>query len=215
MLVAMLRADGIAANMALLDTGPGADVTPELPGMNQFDHAIVYLPADGKGNDALWIDGTAEYAQVGVLPAMDQGRLALVIADGTTALTPTPEPKSEDDHLTELRDVVLADYGPAHIIETSLTHGEVARITARARRVRRRLIWKPTPRISIWPRRSPALSMATATISASLLRSSWTWPKHGAAIRCWTMQRWRFPSPASSIACRSGSAPIPIPTTTS
>ena len=26
MLVAMLRADGIAANMALLDTGPGADV---------------------------------------------------------------------------------------------------------------------------------------------------------------------------------------------
>ncbi len=125
MLVAMLRADGIAADMALLDTGPGADVTPELPGMNQFDHAIVYLPADSKGNDALWIDGTAEYAQVGVLPAMDQGRLALVIADGTTALTPTPEPKPEDDHLTELRDVMLADYGPAHIIETSLTHGEV------------------------------------------------------------------------------------------
>jgi tetratricopeptide (TPR) repeat protein len=125
LLVALLRADGIAANMALLDTGPGADVTPELPGMNQFDHAIVYLPADGKGNDAMWIDGTAEYAQVGVLPVMDQGRLALVIADGTTTLTPTPTPKPEDDHLTELRNVALAAYGPAHITETSLTHGDI------------------------------------------------------------------------------------------
>jgi tetratricopeptide (TPR) repeat protein len=125
MLVAMLRADGIAANMALLDTGPGADVTPELPGMNQFDHAIVYLPADGKGNEALWIDGTAEFAQVGVLPSMDQGRLALIIADGTRELTLTPAPKPEDDHLTELRNVALAAYGPAHITETSLTHGEV------------------------------------------------------------------------------------------
>ena len=125
MLVALLRADGIAANMALLDTGPGVDVTPELPGMNQFDHAIVYLPADGKDNDALWIDGTAEFAQVGTLPSMDQGRLALVIADGTTTLTPTPSPTPEYDHLTELRNVALADYGPAHVVETSLTYGEV------------------------------------------------------------------------------------------
>jgi tetratricopeptide (TPR) repeat protein len=125
MLVALLRADGIAANMALLDTGPGVDVMPELPGMNQFDHAIVYLPADGKGNEALWIDGTAEFAQVGVLPAMDQGRLALIIADGTAGLTMTPTPKSEEDHLTELRNVALAGYGPAHITETSLTYGEI------------------------------------------------------------------------------------------
>ena len=105
----------------------------------------------------MWIDGTAEYAQVGVLPAMDQGRLALIIADGTTTLTLTPAPKPEDDHLTELRDVALADYGPAHITETSLTHGEVdedtARITAAPRRARRRPIWKTTPRINIWPRR--------------------------------------------------------------
>jgi len=125
MLVAMLRADGIAASMALLDTGPGVDVMPDLPGMNEFDHAIVYLPADGKGNDALWIDGTAEFAQVGTLPAMDQGRLALIIADGVTGLTLTPSPTPEDDHLTELRDVQLADYGFAHVIETSLTKGEV------------------------------------------------------------------------------------------
>jgi tetratricopeptide (TPR) repeat protein len=125
MLVALLRAAGIAANMALLDTGPGVDVTPELPGMNQFDHAIVFVPADGKGSDPLWIDATAEYTQVGVLPSSDQGRLALIIAEGTEALTLTPIPKPEEDILTELRDVVMAEYGSAHITETSLTHGDV------------------------------------------------------------------------------------------
>jgi len=125
MLVSMLRAAGIDADMALLDAGPGPDVTPELPGMNQFDHAIVYVPADGKDSEPLWIDATAEHAQVGVLPSMDQGRMALIIAKGTDALTSTPNPKAEDDLLTEVREVVMAEYGPAHITETSLTHGEV------------------------------------------------------------------------------------------
>jgi tetratricopeptide (TPR) repeat protein/transglutaminase-like putative cysteine protease len=124
LLVAMLRASGIPASLALLDTGPGIDVTPELPGMNEFDHAIVYVPAAG-GGDPLWIDATAEYGQVGTLPSMDEGRLALIIAEGTTALTLTPTPKPEDDLLTELRDVTMAGYGSAHISETSLTHGEI------------------------------------------------------------------------------------------
>lgn len=124
-LVAMLRAAGIPAELALLDAGPGRDVTPELPGMNQFDHAIVYVPASAKGDPALWIDATAEYTQVGWLPYMDQGRQALIIAEGTTGLTPTPEFKPEENHLTELRDVELAPYGPARITETSLTEGAV------------------------------------------------------------------------------------------
>lgn len=124
-LVAMLRASGIPANIALLDTGPGMDVNPDLPGMNEFDHAIVYVPAPATGGDALWIDATAEYSQVGTLPSMDENRLALIIADGTAALVSTPQAKPEDDQLTELRDVAMAEYGSAHITETSLTHGEI------------------------------------------------------------------------------------------
>ena len=124
-LVAMLRAAGIPANIALLSTGPGPDVNPDLPGMNEFDHAIVYVPAPAAGGDPLWIDATAEYAQVGTLPSMDEGRLALIIAEGTTALTATPQAKPEDDQLTEMRDVVMAEYGSAHITETSLTRGEI------------------------------------------------------------------------------------------
>ena len=41
LLVAMLRAAGIPANLALLSTGPGRDVQPTLPGLSQFNHAIV------------------------------------------------------------------------------------------------------------------------------------------------------------------------------
>jgi tetratricopeptide (TPR) repeat protein/transglutaminase-like putative cysteine protease len=124
-LVAMLRAEGIPASIALLDSGPGRDVTAELPGMNEFDHAIVYVPADEKGAPALWIDATAEYTQVGWLPRMDHGRQALIIAEGTTSLTTTPEFKPEEDHLTEVREVEMAAYGSAHITETSLTEGDV------------------------------------------------------------------------------------------
>jgi tetratricopeptide (TPR) repeat protein len=123
LLVAALRAAGIDADLALLSTGPGIDIDPDLPGM-QFDHAIVYLPA-AQGSAALWIDATAEYNQVGTLPLMDEGRQALIIAEGTTGLTMTPEPKADDDNLTELRDVDLADYGPANVSETSLTHGDI------------------------------------------------------------------------------------------
>ncbi|MGB7190437.1 MAG: DUF3857 domain-containing protein, partial [Acidobacteriaceae bacterium] len=89
LLVAMLREAGIPAYVALLSTGPGIDVTPDLPGMTQFDHAIVYVPADG-ANKALWIDATAQYFQPGILPWPDSGRMALIIAPKTTGLTRIP-----------------------------------------------------------------------------------------------------------------------------
>ncbi|HEV2464619.1 MAG TPA: DUF3857 domain-containing protein [Acidobacteriaceae bacterium] len=124
LLVTLLRSNGIPADLALLDAGSGADVNSDLPGMNQFDHAIVYVPGEGK-DAALWIDATDQFAQVGTLPPMDQGREALIIADGSAGLTQIPIDKPEDNLLVEKRDVTMSDYGPAHITETSLTHGPV------------------------------------------------------------------------------------------
>jgi transglutaminase-like putative cysteine protease/tetratricopeptide (TPR) repeat protein len=124
LLVALLRSSGVPADLALLDAGPGIDVNAELPGMNQFDHAIVYVPGEGK-DAPLWIDATDQFAQVGTLPSMDQGREALVIADGTAGLTQIPIGNPEDNLLTELRDVTMSEYGAAHITETSVTHGPV------------------------------------------------------------------------------------------
>jgi tetratricopeptide (TPR) repeat protein len=124
-LVAMLRASGIPANLALLDTGPGLDVNPDLPGMNQFDHAIVYVPAGPNGHPELWIDATAEFTHVGDLPYDDEGRHALIIADGTSSLTLTPAAKPSDSVLTETREITLKQYGSAHIVETSATTGHI------------------------------------------------------------------------------------------
>ena len=125
LLVAMLRAAGIPANLALLSTGPGRDVDPLLPGINQFDHAIVYVPAAGPHDDPLWIDATAEYFAVGTLPYDDEGRSALVISPQTTQLTRTPDPRPEDSVLIETRTFKLAELGPSHVEEVSETHGNV------------------------------------------------------------------------------------------
>jgi tetratricopeptide (TPR) repeat protein len=126
LLVAMLRAADVPAHLALLDAGPGLDVSPELPGMNEFNHAIVYVPA-GKGatEPAIWIDATAEFFEVGTLPYGDKGRLALIVAPETKSLTMTPLPKPEDSVLTETRTFTLAQNGPSHAVEVSDTHGDI------------------------------------------------------------------------------------------
>lgn len=125
LLVAMLRAVGIKANLALLSVGPGRDVDPSLPGINRFDHAIVYVPAGGAGEDALWIDATAEYFAVGTLPFGDEGRNALIVSPQTSALTRTPEARPEDSVLIETRTYELAELGPSHVDEISETHGYI------------------------------------------------------------------------------------------
>ncbi|HET8715864.1 MAG TPA: DUF3857 and transglutaminase domain-containing protein, partial [Holophagaceae bacterium] len=61
LLVAALRASGIPAEVALLQTGPGADVDPDIPGLGQFNHAIVHVP----GDHPLWIDATADLSPLG------------------------------------------------------------------------------------------------------------------------------------------------------
>jgi tetratricopeptide (TPR) repeat protein len=118
LLVAMLRSAGIAANLALLDTGPGREINPDLPGMGLFDHAIVYLPATG-AEPELWIDATASYSKIGTLPWMDYGRNALVVSESTQALRQTPELTADQNIHREFREFTLAEYGMAKIVETN------------------------------------------------------------------------------------------------
>jgi tetratricopeptide (TPR) repeat protein len=125
LLVAMLRAAGIKANLALLDVGPGPDVSTALPGINLFDHAIVYVPADGPHTQPLWIDATAENFAVGSLPYEDRGRNALIVSPETTALTQIPAPTPEDSVLIETRTFKLAELGPSQVEEQSDTHGTI------------------------------------------------------------------------------------------
>lgn len=124
MLVAMLRAAKIPANLALLYAGDGLDVNPELPGLNRFNHAIVYVPAEG-AELAVWIDATADFMQVGYLPNSDAGRLALIISPETTGLTKIPEGNALNSVLVETRTFTLADVGPSRVVEASQTSGSV------------------------------------------------------------------------------------------
>ena len=125
LLVAALRESGIDAYLALLSAGDDQDVSPELPGIGMFDHAIVYVPQTGAGGTDLWIDATAEYSRVGTLPAQDSNRLALIIRPGTSALTHTPAQRSADNRQVETRDFFLAEYGPARVVESTETYGGV------------------------------------------------------------------------------------------
>lgn len=115
LLVALLRAAGVPANLALLSAGPGFDTEPDLPGVEAFDHAIVHIP----GPPEIWVDATAEFSRAGTLPAGDQGRRALIIAAGTTGLTTTPESHSADNGEVETREVFLSEYGPGRVVETT------------------------------------------------------------------------------------------------
>jgi tetratricopeptide (TPR) repeat protein len=117
--VAMLRAAGIPAYVALLNASRGQDVDAEKPGMGLFDHAIVYAP----GTPDLWIDATDEYARLGQLPEADQGRFALIARPESTALATIPEYTSQQNHVVETREFYLAENGPARVVETSEPSG--------------------------------------------------------------------------------------------
>ena len=87
--------------------------------MGIFDHAIVFVP----GEPDQWIDATDAHARLAQLPMGDQGRMALVIKDGTQTLVRTPEDPSPTNVLLELREFHLAEYGPARVVETTRPQG--------------------------------------------------------------------------------------------
>jgi len=113
LLVAMLRAAGIPARVALLRSGRGADVRPGLPGLG-FSHAIVYVP----GQHPLWIDPTARYVPPGELPIADQGRLALVAAGSTSDLVQTPVAPSGANRAVEIYDLTMTEWEGNRVRET-------------------------------------------------------------------------------------------------
>ncbi len=119
LLVAVLRTAKVPAYLALLRVGGREDLAPGLPGMGLFDHAIVYVP----GNPELWIDATNQYARLGEIPNVDQERRALVVRPESAELRLTPANSSARNTVVERREIVLAENGPARIIETTEPHG--------------------------------------------------------------------------------------------
>jgi len=96
LVVKALGEAGVRANVALLRAGDKLAIDPELPGLDLFDHAIVYVPADG-AEPAIWIDATAPEFGVGAIPGGDLERQALVIDTTTRATTATPARTSKEN----------------------------------------------------------------------------------------------------------------------
>jgi hypothetical protein len=107
MLVAMLRVVGIPAHVALLRTGQYFDVVPSLPGLGDFDHAIVYVP----GEHPLWIDTTARCTLPGQLPLTDQARWAMVVDPKTDTLIHTARNDYRENTSKEVFELRPTDRG--------------------------------------------------------------------------------------------------------
>ena len=121
LLIKMLRTAGVPAQMALISSGDGEDVEPDLPGLEGFNHAIVYLP----GTPPLWIDPTASFRPAGELPLNDQGKRALIAGGSFSSLIITPESPSTENRQVETREFILAERGKARVTETSRMWGSI------------------------------------------------------------------------------------------
>ncbi|WP_257458036.1 DUF3857 domain-containing protein [Archangium lipolyticum] len=120
LMVGLLRASGLPAHVALVRSG--REDVPELPGMGFFNHAIVYVP----GTPALWIDPTDPAAEVGGPVAGLEGRHALVAAPDTQGLTLIDEAPPADNAAVFTRSILLAEEGPARVLETRELRGALA-----------------------------------------------------------------------------------------
>jgi transglutaminase-like putative cysteine protease len=90
LLVSILRANGIDANMVLINSN-SEDLDKYMPAHNLFDHATVVATMNGK---KVWVDATIS-SQGGTgadiyYPDYNKG---LILSPGNTALTPIPAPK--------------------------------------------------------------------------------------------------------------------------
>jgi tetratricopeptide (TPR) repeat protein/transglutaminase-like putative cysteine protease len=121
LLVGLLRAAGLEANVALLRT-QWFEVSPELPGLGEFDHAIVRV--DGK--EPIWIDATDPFSPPGRLPPPDEGRLALVASARTRGLVATPATRSTDNRSRTVREIFLAELGRGRVVESRELTGALA-----------------------------------------------------------------------------------------
>lgn len=119
--VALMRALGHEADVALLRTGP-TELDPNLPGLGFFDHAIVALG----GPRPIFLDPLAPELPLGVLPPGVDGKLALVARKGTRALVtlPVTSPAAYGAHVE--RQVSLQPRGLAQVTEVRTYDGALA-----------------------------------------------------------------------------------------
>lgn len=121
LMIALLRASGIEARLALLRTRSLGSIVATPASIAVFNHAIVYIPKYD-----LWLDGTADYA-VRELPLDDQGAMALTVAlDGTAQLRYTPMSRAADNYTRHSIQAQLTNHGTIRFSGSTTARGEDA-----------------------------------------------------------------------------------------
>lgn len=122
LVVGLLGALDVDADVALVSTG----LIPvlEAPGVDGFDHAIVFVPAGRqKGAAPLWLDATVRGLRVGEIGTAIERRKALVATRTTAALATLP---ATHGTAVEERTMTLAARGDATMVERSRATGALA-----------------------------------------------------------------------------------------
>lgn len=88
LLITLLRLAGVEAYPALLRSRELGELAPDVPALEQFNHALVAVPR-GDGS-YLWLDPTSGVCPYGYLPWNSQGCLALVVRGTQGELIRTP-----------------------------------------------------------------------------------------------------------------------------
>ncbi len=101
----VLRAAGFPATLALVRVD--GDAPADLPGLGEFDHAIVAVG----GPDLLFLDPSDPVTPAGELPGLLQGRLALVARPDTSGLIRLPEQPAARNRVEVTREIRLAESG--------------------------------------------------------------------------------------------------------
>jgi transglutaminase-like putative cysteine protease/Flp pilus assembly protein TadD len=121
LMIALLRAAGIEAEIALVRTRSLGDVAAEPASIAVFNHAIVYVPKYD-----LWLDGTAEYAGR-ELPIEDQGALALTVnLGGAAQLRRVSMSRAGDNYTRHIIRATLSSQGTIQFSGSTVTRGEDA-----------------------------------------------------------------------------------------
>jgi transglutaminase-like putative cysteine protease/thioredoxin-like negative regulator of GroEL len=121
LMIALLRAAGIEAEIALVRTRSLGDVVAEPASIALFNHAIVYVP-----KYELWLDGTAEYAGR-ELPLEDQGALTLTVnLNGAAQVRHVPMSRAADNYTRHIIRGELSAQGVIQFSGSTTTRGEDA-----------------------------------------------------------------------------------------
>jgi cellulose synthase operon protein C len=121
LLVSLLRAVGVDAEMVLLRTRHGGRIADKPASLAVFDHAIAYVPAL-----ELYLDGTAEFSGLVELPSEDQNVMALRVTAKGATLVQTPELPAASNQAQRRWVVDLETSGAARITEDLTVTGQAA-----------------------------------------------------------------------------------------